>query len=278
MERRKVLGLLGGSMTVALAGCGGGGDDNGNESNGNESNGNESNGNESNGNGNGNGDPEPTLTDAFVAESQGGLLAIGENSLSAAEEGGFSLPPSDTVPEPIVVDGEITDGEWESTNIELPNLDSEALLGQIGGEDLPINPEDVEIQLSVPNGFSGTLDQEEGMMTVEGQLTITVILSGQEVPIEIGLDGTTGESGNMTGSADFSSEPVSATIVDNQAQVPALDEEEFSLIGPIVNDQLGLPSGPDSENGRTWLRIIFEITNADGSNGGNGGDGGNESS
>jgi hypothetical protein len=31
MERRKVLGLLGGSMTVALAGCGGD-DENGNES------------------------------------------------------------------------------------------------------------------------------------------------------------------------------------------------------------------------------------------------------
>jgi hypothetical protein len=51
MERRKLLALIGGSMTVGLAGCGGGDDDeNGNESNGNESNGNESNGNESNGN------------------------------------------------------------------------------------------------------------------------------------------------------------------------------------------------------------------------------------
>jgi len=266
MERRKVLGLLGGSMTVALAGCGGD-DENGGGNNTSEDNGNAS-----------NGDTEATLTSTFVAESQGGLLALGEQTSEDAEESGFSLPPSDTVPDPIVVDGDITDGEWASTNVNLPNLDAEALLSEIGGEDLPINPEDIEIQLGVPNGFSGTLDQEEELMTVEGQLNITIILSGQEVPIEINLNATTGESGEMTGSIDLSSEPVSATIVDNQATVPALDEEEFSLIGPIVNDQLGLPSGPDSENGRTWLRIIFEIENAEGGSGDNGSTGGNESS
>jgi hypothetical protein len=260
MDRRKVLGLLGGSMTVALAGCGGGGDD-GNGGGNNTSNGNESNGNESNGEE----EPEPTLTDAFVAESQGGLIALGEESLMSAEESGFDLPPSETVEEPIVVEAEITDDGWESTNIDLPNLDPEALLSQIGGDDLPIDPEQIEIQLGVPDGFSGTLDQQEGLMTVEGQLNITVVISDQEIPIEIGLDGTTGESGDMTGSIDLSSEPVSATIVDNQTTVPALDEEEFSLIGPIVNDQLGLPSGPDSDGGRTWLRILFEISNADGS-------------
>ena len=268
MERRKVLGLLGGSMTVALAGCGGGGDDdNGNESNGNESNGNES---------NGNGDTGPALTDAFVATSQGGLLAIGEDSEESARENGFGLPPSEAVSEPIVVDGEISDTSWESTNVELPNLDPQTLLDQIGGGgDLPIDPEDLSIQLGVPDGFSGTLDQEEGLMTVEGDLNITVGLPGDdEIQITVTLTGTTAESGDLSGSIDLSSEPVTATVVDNQTTVDAIESESSQIIADVINSELGLPSG----EGQTWLEIEFEIENASGNGGGNGGGNGNESS
>jgi V8-like Glu-specific endopeptidase len=194
------------------------------------------------------------LTDAFVGESQGGLLAIGEQNLTAAERNGFALPPSQAVPEPLVVEGDIDGDTWESTNVTVPNLDPSVLLDRFG--DVPISPEDVSIEITTPNGFEGTIDQQAGRLTVQGQLNLTVSLSGTPIRIPIAVDATTGQSGAMTGSADFGSTPVTATVVDNQATVPALDEDKFSLIGPVINDQLGLPSG----EGETWVRLQFELT------------------
>ena len=200
---------------------------------------------------------EPPLTDAFTATSQGGLLAIGEQNLTAAENNGFALPPSEAVPDPLVVEGAINgDGTWESTNVTFPNLDPAALLDRFGS--LPIPPEDISIEITTPNGFEGTLDQEAEKLTVQGQLNLTVTISGTSIQIPITVDATTGQSGAMTGAADFSSDPVTATVVDNQATVPALDEQEFSLLGPVINDQLGLPS----ESGETWVRLQFELTDA----------------
>ena len=194
-----------------------------------------------------------SIPDAFRAESSGGYLALGEDSQEAAESEGFALPPSDTVTEPIVLEGEIDGGTWQSTSVNFPPLDPSAI---IGDADLPIDPSNIDVQITVPEGFSGDVDEDAGLMTLTGTIQITVSIFGETIPVGIELNGTTGESGGLTGDMNLQASPVTATLVDNETVVDALDEAEYPTVGPIINDQLGLPAAA----GQTWLELNFELT------------------
>lgn len=196
------------------------------------------------------------LEGMFRAESTGGYIAIGEDNVDAAQENGFDLPPTDAVPNPIVVEGEINadDGSWESSTVEFPALNPADLLG----DDLPIDPSSIDVEVNAPEGFSGTIDQgDEPTMTVEGPLEVEVFLNGDPAfSVAIGLSATTEVSGQLEGTLDL--ESLSATVVDNETAVDAIEGD--SALIPTINDELGLPA----ESGQFWVSIDFSFQNLDG--------------
>jgi len=191
-------------------------------------------------------DDNPTNeTGTFTAESQGGFVAINESDESTARQEGFSLPPSAEVPDPVVVDADLADnGTWESTSVDFPPLDAAGLIP----DGVPIDPSDVDVAVSVPNGFEGELDRDAGRMTVAGLLRIDVTISGTELTLDVQLDGTTDQSGSMTGSFQDNGDSVSATIVDNEF---AVDSTGQSLIDSV----LGLPAPA----GSNWLELELQV-------------------
>lgn len=58
--------------------------------------------------------------DSFRAESQGGLVSLGSMTEAEAKEDGIRPPEKVDGNKYIVVEGEITDGQWESTLVEFP--------------------------------------------------------------------------------------------------------------------------------------------------------------
>lgn len=227
MDRRKVLGMLGGSMAVGLAGCINGDD-----------------GDDGNGNGNGNGDDDgPLISGAFEAESTDGRVLFGEPEKAEWDnDGGFGLPPSGQITEPVILEGELNDdGTWESTNIDFPPLD--------------INLESVNPEVSAPNGFSGELDQEAELWTVEGQLSATAEIEGEEYNLTFPLNATTGESGELSGSYEQDGDTITATIVDNESIV----EDTFG--DDLIDATLGLPGSFEGDN---WFTLTMELQNVDG--------------
>ena len=227
MQRRKLLGLLGGSLTVGLAGClGNGDDDNGDDGNGDDDNGDDDGGDDS------------LLGGEFRAESTEGLVIFGESGdESDFRDDGFGLPPSGEITDPVVMEAEIhDDGTWESSEIDFPPLD----LG------LP----DISPQVEAPDGFSGEIDEEAGVWTVSGELRVTLVADGEEFTLDFPLDATTEGSGSLDGSFERDGDTIFATIVDNESVV----EDQFG--NTFVDQSLDLPAPFEGDN---WFELVMEI-------------------
>jgi hypothetical protein len=170
MERRKMLALLGGVGTVGLAGCNGGGDDDGNES---------ENGNQSNGGGNGG--TSGQIEGRWGGRSTGGMVLFGEDGTEEDfRSGGLGLPPEGQISEPVEFLAEFnedgaTEGEWESLEINFPALNIASL------------PDEVVPEVTDVDGFSGTLNYEEELFTVEGTLRVTLVDNQSRVPDSFGI-------------------------------------------------------------------------------------------
>lgn len=204
---------------------------------------------------------DPTA-DTFIATSTDGFIEIGAETEEQAREDPIGLHPEEDLDGPVIIEGQIDDeaGTWSSVSIDFPDLDVRQLLaGEEGVDELPIDLDDIDILVETPEGLGGQLDQTEGVWTVEGPLRLLGFIGVEDtdeaepaLDIEIEIEAVTGESGAMEGSYDDSEAPVRATIVDNTATVAEIEDP---LVGPIINDELGLPAEP----GDVWFEIGFEI-------------------
>jgi hypothetical protein len=214
MQRRTLLTLLGGSVSVGLAGCIGGDDDNGD------------------GGDNGSDDGSDILAgnENFRGESvQGGWVWFGQSDEEEARTKGIGLAPTDDNPEPVVVDAELNDdGTWQSTNIDFPPIE----LGSV----------DVDIGVTVPGGLSGEINQEEQLLTVEGEVNATIEVGGEEKSLTFPLNATTEQSGDLEGSFEVQDNSFDVEIVDNESVV----NDEFGVAA--VDAALNLPGEFSGDN------------------------------
>lgn len=187
MQRRTALGLLGGSLTAALAGCLGGGD----------------------------GGDGAVITDSFRAESRkGGLVWFGGRDEEAFRESDLNLPPSEDISDPVKFEAEVDEnGNWESTSLDFPPIDVvpgitpeiEAPNGLSGTYD------ETEGLWTVGGDIRATVESN----------------NGEELSLEFPLNATTGQSGELEGSFEVQNGTVVATIVDNESIVEDTFGNEF---------------------------------------------------
>ena len=209
MQRRTALSLLGGALTVGLAGCLGD-DDEGDEG-------------DTDGDG-------PVITDRFRAESrEGGLVWFGDPDEEEFRDSDLFLPPSEEIPDPVELEAELDDdGTWESTSLDFPPIDV------VPG---------IEPEVEAPNGFTGEYDEEAGLVTVEGQVRAIVETDGgEELTLEFPLNATSGESGDLEGEFDVRENSVLVTVVDNESVVEDTFGQEF------VDETLNLPGRFSGDN------------------------------
>jgi len=210
---------------------------------------------------------EPVVLDGPVSgQSTGGYVAIGEDNKQDALEEGIGLPPSDQITEPIRIEGSVNRDEqsWEASEagIQFPDLDPTAIVSEeqlelLGGTE-------VAVEIGTPGGLSGEIVQDEsggGRMTLDGVLKLQAFVGQEAIQnnepdavVELELNGTTGESGGLTGNFDNSGEPIVVRVVDNTLTVGELD----GFVGSIINDELGLPA----KEGEVWLELEFELEQA----------------
>lgn len=166
----------------------------------------------------------------FIATSTGGFVGFGYDSESAAREEGVTLP------EGVQIVGEINEeeGTWESTDTFFPTFQANGL----------------DVDISAPNGVSGRVDFEEGLLTQRGMLRVTV---AGEATFEYTINATTRQSGALSGSASVDQEAGNGTLtlVDNQYVIE--DQTDNS----VVNSALSLPS---PESGSNWYELSFEVS------------------
>jgi hypothetical protein len=235
MKRRRAVSLTATSLAVALAGClGGGDDDQSDDENATDDGSDDTTG--ENGT-----DSEAPFGGTVEATSQGGYLALAQDSRADATANGFPLPAAEEGDDPIVVTANVdANGEWESTGVNFRPIPIE---DQIDGQ----------IEISVPDGLSGNLDPEAGQMTVAGELVATIVgANGDEIAsLSVQIDATTGESGALTGSASFDTDPARVTLVDNEFAVE-------SSGNALIDGAVGLPS----EAGENWFELELELSSA----------------
>lgn len=260
MERRRVLALTGGSLSLAIAGCVDalGGEDEGTDdgdagdedqdpadeetSDDTESAETEDGSDETTeveeDSDDDEADPADELTDetfefgdSFVATSQGGFIAFDEAE-SEAEAEGVPIPVAAAGDDPISIEADIADGTWEATDVQFPALE-------------PVDG--LEAEVAIPDGLSGEIDPEAGLFTIDGHFEITVT---DEADFEFGFEATTGDSGALTGSFDTSTTPATITVVDNEFIV---DDETGE---GIIDTALPLPT---TEEGANWIKITMHV-------------------
>ena len=161
---------------------------------------------------------------SFDGINTSGYTAFDEST--KPEDPAVQFPPGD-----VTVNGNVSDGQWNSTKVEFKEL-------TVSG---------FSVQVEAVNGLSGTFDEENGTMTVEGELKVTV---GGDQNFSYQIAATTGESGALTGSADFSGESGTATIVDNEYTVNDTTDDG------VLNSVLGLPV---EEPGQAWLELSLDF-------------------
>ncbi len=178
-------------------------------------------------------DAEPfELGDEFEAEGVGGYISFAEETEDDAEEEGLAFPTEAEDGEAIIVEGTVDGDTWESTSVDFPDVDTgtaEATIEAIGG-------------------LSGDIDMDDGVMTAEGTLEVTI---DDDDSFEFDFAATTEESGELNGSFNAEFAPAEITVVDNEFIID--DETENALIDGF----LGLPADEPGEN---WLVLTFEIT------------------
>lgn len=184
----------------------------------------------------------------FEATGTSGFIAINTED---PETDGYPLPEDLDEP-PVTIEGDYSDdGTWVATNVEFANLDP---------VDLGLPPVDLDFQINTPEGMSGTIDREAGVLTIEGVLEIFVPVSDvdpdqDDIRVTVDIeDGTTLQSNHMIGDArgmDMSSATV--TLVDNEFTVPATNAVIFGI---DIDELLNLPS---LEPGKNWFELDLEV-------------------
>lgn len=176
---------------------------------------------------------ETELT-AFVAESQGGYVSFSQDSEATAEEEGTPFPALEDR-EPIQIEAEVSeDGTWESQNLTFPAL--------------AVNEDPrLEAEVEVIDGLEGEIDPETGVMTAEGEFRVTI----QDASFTYQSVQTTRESGELSGTADFSGDSAEVTLVDNEFPV---DERSGSS---TIDSFLDLPADEPGEN---WLVLHMDVS------------------
>ncbi len=177
-------------------------------------------------------DQEPfELGDEFEAEGVGGYISFAEESEEDAEEGGLTFPTETEDGEAIAVEATVDGDTWESTSVEFPEVDTGT----------------AEATIEALGGLSGNIDIEDGLMTAEGTLEVTI--EGDD-SFEFDIDATSEESGELSGNFDAEFAPAEVTVVDNEF---IIDDETGDA---LIDGFLGLPADDPGEN---WLVLTFEI-------------------
>lgn len=172
---------------------------------------------------------QPVAT--FTADNAGdGLISFSSTFLEAVAEGSYF--PEDE----IVIEGEIyDDNTWQSTNVEIPQLQTSA--------------DQVEVEVDVPGGITGTIDRDTGVMTADAEFDISVV--GRDASFQFVLDATTGESGMLTGEADFSGDSADLTLMENEFTVDQTTGDD------VVDTGLELPADEPGEN---WFSLVLDMS------------------
>jgi len=177
-------------------------------------------------------DAEPfELGDAFEAEGVGGYISFAEESEADAEEEGLTFPTEAEDGEAIAVEATVDGDTWESTSVEFPEVDTGTARATIEALD----------------GLSGDIDFENGIMTAEGTLEVTI---EDDDSFEFEISATSEESGELSGDVDAEFAPAEVTVVDNEF---IIDDETGDA---LIDGFLGLPAEDPGEN---WLVLTFEM-------------------
>ena len=180
-------------------------------------------------------DTNETKLTSFVAESQGGYVSFSQDTEATAAEEGTPFPALEDGQEPIQIEAEVDeDGTWESQNLTFPALTVSEDLG-------------LEAQVEVIDGLEGEIDPETGVMTAEGEFRVTI----QDASFTYQSVQTTRESGELSGTADFSGDSAEVTLVDNEFTV---DERSGSQ---TIDGFLDLPA---DEQGENWLVLHMDVS------------------
>ena len=205
-------------------------------------------------------------TKVFTATADSGYININSDSNQASERISLS---GGNIGGDIEIEGVVySDNTWESTRVDFPNLDPQALLESFGG-DLPIDPGSIEADISVQvDPITGQYNASSGLMTADLSLSISVVITSPisaDLSISASAVLTTGQSGDMTGGVQGGLEGGSATttLVSNDFDLPATGETiSVPIVGDInIDEQLGLPSPA----GRNYLQLVLsmDITDVD---------------
>jgi hypothetical protein len=214
-------------------------------------------------------DTSPQARDAtkvFTATADSGYININSDSNQASERISLS---GGNIGGAIEIEGVVySDNTWESTRVDFPNLDPQALLESFGG-DLPIDPGSIEADISVQvDPVTGQYNASSGLMTADLSLSISVVITSPisaDLSISASAVLTTGESGSMTGEVQGGLEggSATATLVSNDFDLPATGETiSVPLVGDInIDEELGLPSPA----GQNYLQLVLsmDITDVD---------------
>lgn len=188
----------------------------------------------------------------FEATGTSGFIAINTDD---PETDGYPLPENLDEP-PVTIEAEYSDdGTWVATNVEFASLDP---------VDLGLPPVDLDFEINVPEGMSGTIDREAGILTVETVLEIFIPLSEvdpeeDDIRVTVAIeDGTTQQSNDMIGESQSMDSPSgSVTVVDNEFTVPATNAVVFGI---DIDEILNLPS---LDSGRNWFELDLDLAFSD---------------
>ena len=162
----------------------------------------------------------PTGKTRFSATNTGGKLVIGGSKTNEMplEQGQFQI------------DGVIneTDGTWESSNVEIGDL-------EVSG---------TQLSASAPNGFEGEFDRDTGTVSIEGKLVVNTF--SDELALEI--------AGSTSGVGRSNLEDGSVKLVDDTFLVGKTGSD-------ALDQPLGLPADEPGEN-RLELPLEFEFEDA----------------
>ena len=159
----------------------------------------------------------PTGETRFSATNNGGKLVIGGTRTNeiTLEQGQFRISG--------VVDE--TDGTWQSTDVEIGELEAAGL----------------QLSASAPDGFEGEFDRDTGTVSIEGKLVVSTL--SDDLALDI--------AGSTSGAGQSNLEDSSVELVDDTFLVEKTGAD-------TLDRGLGLPADEPGEN-RLELPLEFEF-------------------
>jgi uncharacterized membrane protein len=178
----------------------------------------------------------------FIARSTGGYMSYDDPGYSDAQGGGLAFPDVNAGEDPIVIAGKINEenGTWTSVDTFFPEVTQEGLTGQV----------------RAPNGLSGKIDRDEGLLTASGLFQVFI----QEAPgtsFEFDLTMTTADSGPEIGAIPGGGtyEEVNNSFADIRFVSNNYAVTDQTGDG-LVDSTLSLPSPEPSRN---FMELGFEV-------------------